>query len=473
MAIPIHNPLFTPARSWQTPAMTTLSSINPATGAEVGQVSITSASTIPEIVERARQAQASWAELPISRRGELLLSACSQLMENAEELGALLTSEMGKPLSSAIGEVKSCGDISDEIACITAALAEEVVSDKRTQTTMYRDPYGVCAVIAPWNFPISMPHWMCLPALMAGNTVVLKPSEETPLIAQAYVDALNKHLPENVLQIVHGADDQGKALVAADVDIVAFTGSREVGKKIMAACASGLKRVVLELGGKDPMLVLKGADLKKAGRFAANNSFRNAGQVCVSTERIYVHRENADELVQHLGETAATMKVGNGMDPETVIGPMINSRGRAHVLKQIEDAVAQGATIAFGGKAHQDGFVTPTVLRGVTHEMDIAREETFGPVACIIEVQSDQEALDLANDTKFGLGATVFGPEEAALAIGRKLGAGMIGINKSCGGASNTPWIGAQQSGYGFHSGTEGHRQFTQLRLVSRPSPKS
>ncbi len=459
--------------SWQTGRMTTLVSINPATGANVGQVSVTAVDEIPKVVAQARAAQESWAKLGLTKRGEILSTACSSLLENADELGALLTREMGKPLASAIGEVKSCGDVADEIAGIQEALQDEIISDKRTETVQYRDPYGVCAVISPWNFPISMLHWMSLPALMAGNTVVLKPSEETPLIAQAYVDALNKHLPENVLQIVHGADDQGKALVDADVDFVAFTGSREVGKKILGACASGLKRVVLELGGKDPMLVLKGADLQKAGRFAANNSFRNAGQVCVSTERIYVHRSEADKFVQELGEVATSMKLGDGMDSDTVIGPMVSARQRDHVLRQIDAAIEQGARVAFGGKGHHDNFVTPTILRDVTHDMEIAVQETFGPVACIIEVDSDEEALRLANDTVFGLGAAVFGPEDAAMAIARKLKAGMIGVNKSCGGAANTPWVGAQESGYGFHSGKEGHRQFTQIRLVSRPRSKA
>lgn len=450
--------------------MSSLKSFNPATGELVGEVPVTATSEIPAIVQRARDAQPAWAALGLSGRGELLAQGCKTLVEKAPELGELLTREMGKPLASGIGEVKSCGrKVDQDLAEMSEALKEEVIDDGRIRTVQYRDAYGVCAAITPWNFPISMPHWMCLPALMAGNTVVLKPSEETPLIAQAYVDALNAFLPKDVLQIVHGADDQGKALVAADVDFIAFTGSREVGKKILSASASALKRVVLELGGKDPMLVLDGANLEETGKFAANNSFGNSGQVCVSTERIYVNKASADEFVKHLCEAAAEKTVGDGMDQSTKLGPMINSRQRDHVLAQIDKAIEQGAVLAYGGKGHHDNFVNPTVLRGVTHEMDIAREETFGPVACVIEVENDEEAITLANDTPFGLGATVFGPDQAALAAGRKLTAGMIGVNKSCGGASGTPWVGAQESGYGFHSGKEGHRQFTQLRLVSTP----
>jgi succinate-semialdehyde dehydrogenase/glutarate-semialdehyde dehydrogenase len=450
--------------------MSNLQSHNPATGELVGEVPVTETSEIPAIVARAREAQASWLAKGLRGRGELLAQGCKSLVEKAPELGELLTREMGKPLASAIGEVKSCGrKVDADLAEMRDAFEEEVFEDGRIRTVQYRDPYGVCAAITPWNFPISMPHWMCLPALMAGNTVVLKPSEETPLIAQAYVDALNKFLPPGVLQVVHGADEQGKALVASDVDLIAFTGSRDVGKKILAASASNLKRVVLELGGKDPMLVLEGADLQETGTFAANNSFGNSGQVCVSTERIYVNKRHADDFVKHLCAAAAEKTVGDGMEEGTKLGPMINGTQRDHVLAQIDAAVSQGAVIAFGGKGHHDNFVMPTVLRGVTHEMAIAKEETFGPVACVIEVDSDDEAVALANDTPFGLGATVFGPEEAALAAGRKLTAGMIGVNKSCGGATGTPWVGAQESGYGFHSGKDGHRQFTQVRLVSTP----
>jgi succinate-semialdehyde dehydrogenase/glutarate-semialdehyde dehydrogenase len=449
--------------------MSTLQSYNPATGEVVGEVPVTAVSEIPAIVKRAKEAQPAWAALGLAGRGELLAQGCKSLAEKAPELGELLTREMGKPLASAIGEVKSCSKVDSALAEMSEALKEEVFEDGRIRTTQYHDAYGVCAAITPWNFPISMPHWMCLPSLMAGNTVVLKPSEETPLIAQAYVDALNAFLPKDVLQVVHGADDQGKALVAADVDLVAFTGSRDVGKKILAASASGLKRVVLELGGKDPMLVLDGADLEKTGKFAANNSFGNSGQVCVSTERIYVNKKSADEFVKHLCAAAAEKTVGNGLDENTKLGPMINSRQRDHVLGQIDAAIQEGAVLAYGGEGHHDNFINPTVLRGITHDMAIAREETFGPVACVIEVENDDQAIELANDTPFGLGATVFGPDDAALAAGRKLTAGMIGVNKSCGGASGTPWVGAQQSGYGFHGGKDGHRQFAQVRLVSTP----
>ena len=358
--------------------------------------------------------------------------------------------------------------LAHEIDEIVEALAPDVLKDDRFRSTVYHDPLGVVGAITPWNFPMSMPHWMILPSLAAGNTVVFKPSEETPLCAQAYADVLNEVLPENVLVVVHGADDQGKALVQSDVDMIAFTGSREVGKHIMREASGTLKRVVLELGGKDPMIVLEDADLQKAAEFAAFNSFRNCGQVCVSTERIFVMDEIADEFEATVAELAGAFSVGNGLEGSD-IGPMVNSGQRDHVLAQVESAVSAGATVLVGGEGHHDNFVTPTVLTGVTEEMDIGTVETFGPVACISRVSSVDEAVERANDTKFGLGAVVFGGDpDNTEAVARRLTAGMIGVNRAAGGVSGTPWVGAGESGFGFHKSKDGHRQFTQTRVLTR-----
>ncbi|MGY8778321.1 MAG: aldehyde dehydrogenase family protein, partial [Longimicrobiales bacterium] len=265
--------------------MEILQSINPATGEVVGEVSVTPGDDIQAAVDRAREAQPGWEALGSDGRAEVLKRAEVILLERAEAHGELMTREQGKPLKEAVGEAMSLGaGLAHEIDEIVEALAPDVLKDDRFRSTVYHDPLGVVGAITPWNFPMSMPHWMILPSLAAGNTVVFKPSEETPLCAQAYADVLNEVLPENVLVVVHGADDQGKALVQSDVDMIAFTGSREVGKHIMREASGTLKRVVLELGGKDPMIVLEDADLHKAAKFAAFNSFRNCGQVCVSTE---------------------------------------------------------------------------------------------------------------------------------------------------------------------------------------------
>jgi acyl-CoA reductase-like NAD-dependent aldehyde dehydrogenase len=308
---------------------------------------------------------------------------------------------------------------------------------------------------------------MILPSLAAGNTVVFKPSEETPLCGQAYADVLNEVLPNDVLIVVHGADDQGKAIVQSDVDMIAFTGSREAGKHIMREASGTLKRVVLELGGKDPMIVLGDADIARAAKFAASNSFRNAGQVCISTERIFVMDSVAEEFEQAVTEIASAMTIGSGMG-DVDMGPMVNGQQRDHVLGQVESAIAGGAKVLAGGDGHYDNFVVPTVLGNVTDEMDIANAETFGPVACVTRVSSVDEAVMKANDTHFGLGAVVFGGDSEETAdVARRLTAGMIGINSAPGGAVGTPWVGARQSGFGFHKSADGHKQFTQTRVVT------
>jgi succinate-semialdehyde dehydrogenase/glutarate-semialdehyde dehydrogenase len=449
--------------------MERLKSLDPATGQVVGEVEVTPVEDIPAIVALARAAQPAWDALGLGGRAEVLRKAIPIFAERAQQHGALITAEMGKPIKEGIGEAKSLGyDLTAELDEIVAALSPEVVEDKRARSHIYHDPLGVVGAITPWNFPMSMPSWMLVPSLAAGNTVVFKPSEETPLCGQAYADVLNEVLPRDVLIVVHGADAQGKAIVKSDVDMIAFTGSREAGKHIMREASASLKRLVLELGGKDPMIVLEDADLEQAAKFAAVNSFRNAGQVCVSTERIFVLESIADDFEAALAGIAAAMKVGAGADGPDV-GPMVNPRQRDHVLAQVDAAVASGAKVLAGGSGHHDNYVTPTVLVGVTDDMDIASAETFGPVACVTRVATVDEAVQRANHTRFGLGAVVFGgDEEKTNAVARRLTAGMIGVNRPINGAAGTPWVGARESGFGFHKSKDGHRQFTQTRVVTR-----
>jgi acyl-CoA reductase-like NAD-dependent aldehyde dehydrogenase len=448
--------------------MECLKSFNPATGEVVGEVPVTSVEEIPAIVARARAAQPAWEALGVEGRAELLKKAMPIFAERVKQHAELITAEMGKPIREATGEAKSLGwGLDRELDEIVEALGPEVLEDKRARSTVYHDPLGVVGAITPWNFPMSMPSWMLIPSLAAGNTVVFKPSEETPLCGQAYADVLNEVLPDDVLIVAHGADEQGRAIVKSDVDMIAFTGSREVGKHIMREASSSLKRLVLELGGKDPMIVLEDADLEKAAQFAAANSFSNAGQVCVSTERIFVLESVADEFEKALAGIAAAMKVGSGAEGSDV-GAMVNARQRDHVLAQVDAAVASGAKVVAGGSG-QDNFVTPTVLVGVTDDMDIAASETFGPIACVTRVATVDEAVKRANDTRFGLGAVVFGgDEEKTDAVARRLTAGMIGVNRPVMGAAGAPWVGARESGYGFHKSKDGHRQFTQTRVVTR-----
>lgn len=447
----------------------TLVSFNPATGDAVDEVPITPANNIASIVDQAHAASHGWSQHSLEERANILKKAGEVLIRDADSLGELLSKEMGKPLRFGQGEVGYCGSyIAGKVDEIVDALQPYHFEDDGTRSTIYYDPFGVTGVISPWNFPMSMMQWMVLPALMAGNTVVVKPSEQTPLIAQAYVDILNQFLPPHVLQIIHGTGDQGKALVTSNLGFIAFTGSLAVGKHILRACADDLKRVVLELGGKDPLIVLADADIEAAAAFAVENSFENAGQMCVSTERIYVAQEIADAFESRVAELAGKIKIGQWDDPKADIGPMINSQQRNHVIQQIENALSAGARALVGGSNHPDRFALPTVLVDVTDDMDIMREETFGPVACITRFTEVDDAIRRANDNPYGLGAVVFGGDEAAYAVARRLDAGMIGVNKSSFGANGFPWLGARQSGYGFHGSPEGHRQFTQRRVISQ-----
>lgn len=443
-------------------------STNPATGTEVGRVETTPVDTIPAIVQRARAAQPAWAAMTFDERVALLRKGGESLRSRSSEVSDLLTREMGKPLSDARGEVRWIeGAFASDLAELEEALKPEVREASGRRTTVYRDPYGVAVCISPWNFPLAMPHQQVLPALAAGNTVILKPSEETPLVGQAYADCLLPHLPPGVLQVVHGDDAQGKALVASDVDLVVFTGSRAAGVHILGEASKQLKRVILELGGKDPLVVLDDADVSAAAKFAAQNSFRNAGQVCVSTERIYVAEPVHDAFVEALVAAAKTMTVGDGRADGTQIGPMVSVTQKAHVKRQVAEALADGAALAWQEGTDEGQFLGPVVLTQCRHDMKIAREETFGPVACVYRVLDDSEAVRLANDTPYGLGAVVYGGSERARAVARQMTAGMVGVNQGLASVGSTPWVGARQSGYGFHSGVEGHRQFAQVRVVS------
>ena len=450
-------------------ATNTLESINPATGDVVGRVPVTPASAIAEVVAKARRAQTAWNDLGLDGRLALMQPIAERLNEEAQTIGKLITTEMGKSTAEGEGEATyGASQFASELSSAFEAFQPEEMDDEHTRSILYRDPLGVSVAITPWNFPMLMPQQCILPSLMAGNCVVFKPSEETPLVGQAYADVLNEFLPKDVLQVVHGADDQGKALVASDINLVAFTGSREVGSKILTACGPDLKRVVLELGGKDALIVLEDADLESAASFAVQNSFRNSGQVCVSTERIYVEDSIADEFENLVLEKTKEWKQGDPTDTSVKIGPMVSNAQRDIVLAQLEQALKDGAKLRCGGGTYEN-YIEPTVLTGCSHDMQIMHDETFGPICCIQRFSGDAEAISLANETPYGLGGAVYGETQHAMDVARKLTPGMVGINKGCGGSEGTPWVGACQSGYGYHSGRDGHRQFTQVRIMSMP----
>lgn len=453
-----------------------LTDLDPTTGKVLATIPCASVAEVEAAVATARRALPSWSGLGILGRAALLERVAARFDDAGlvERLAELVTSEMGKPLASARKEAGNfAGGTRQLIAAASAALAPIEACQGGTHTTITREPLGVVAAITPWNFPLGMARELLVPALVAGNTVVFKPSPLVPLTGAALAEVFTAELPAGVLTLVQGGDETGKALVAAPIDMVGFVGSVEAGRHIMAACAGGLKRLVLELGGKDPMIVCADADLEAAAKYAVRESMRNSGQVCCAVERIYVEAPAAARFTELVVKAARAVTVGDPHD-EVFMGPMASAEQRAHVLTQLEDARKHGAKVLLGGKALPGPgfFLEPTVLAGVTDAMDLSRRETFGPVAAIRTVQSADEAVALANASPYGLGASVW---TADTARGRQLAArlesGQVGVNRGLGGAGDPPWCGVKHSGFGYLGSPDGHRQFTRPLTVSWDEP--
>lgn len=442
-----------------------LASYNPSNGELLGEVQITETALIEGIVNKAHAASKEWRKLALAERVALLEKAYAQLEPHLNEMAILLSKEMGKDLRRATGEVNGTTYGGSRIAHRAMAALES--TDLSGGGRIEYKALGVAAVISPWNYPLAMANNLIVPALVAGNAVVFKPSEETPLIAKGYVEHLNKVLPQDLLQVVYGDGEQGQALVESNVNIIAFTGSQAVGKKIMAVAAGQLKRLVMELGGNDPMIVMEDANLEAAVRFAVASSFENAGQMCVSTERIYVDEKIAEKFEELVTELAAAYQVGPWDMPDVNIGPMINAKQHGKVVEHIRDAEVKGARILLGSSQQEGPYIKPTVIADMTPEMLMEQGETFGPVVAISRYSDINEAIRRANDSSYGLGAVVYGGKQAD-EVAEQLEAGMIGVNQGVGGAGDAPWVGAKQSGFGFHGSAEGHRQFAQVRVISR-----
>ncbi|GAA0664017.1 aldehyde dehydrogenase family protein [Rheinheimera tangshanensis] len=441
-----------------------LISTNPLNQEEVGRVTIASADEIARVVANARQAQPAWAALSVAERKNLVERAYTQLDTVHDDLVRLICLEMGKDFRRASyevsGVIQSAPYLAEEVAQAVAP-----VSKGHGVELQYR-PLGVVGVISPWNYPLAMANNLIIPALVAGNTVVLKPSELTPLVADTFVKLLAEFLPADVINIVHGNEEAGKALVSSDINMVAFTGSVQAGKNIMRNASSRLHRLVMELGGNDPMIVLPDADINTAARFAVASSLENTGQMCTSTERIYVDASIYDQFVAKVVEIAAAYRPGAWNQAGIHIGPMASAEQHQHVVKHLADAAGKGARFVLGQPEYPRPYIQPTVVTGLTEDMLLEREETFGPVVAIAKVDSVDEAIRRANQSIYGLGAVVFG-QHGARQVADAMEAGMVSINGSV-GSGNAPWVGAKQSGLGYHGGLEGHRQFTQIRVMSR-----
>ncbi|MDG2150374.1 MAG: aldehyde dehydrogenase family protein [Planctomycetota bacterium] len=445
--------------------------INPSTGEELARIPCATQDEVLHAVAVARKAQPAWAALGFDARAQCLLRVAerSENPDVIEHLANLVTAEMGKPLADARREAAgTSGNIRRLAASCAEALAESTTYEDHEAATITREPLGVVAAITPWNFPLGMTREVITPALLAGNTVVFKPSEIVPLSGAALYELFEAELPKGVISLVQGDESTGKALVSSSVDMVGFVGSVEAGRHIMSACGADLKRMVLELGGKDPMIVCADADLEKAASFAVRESMRNTGQVCCSVERIYVEQEIVEPFTDLVVEKTKELLVGDGKE-DVFMGPMASKNQLQNVLGQIEDARSKGARVLLGGgsKEGPGWFMQPTVVTDVADDMDLMRRETFGPVATIRTVDSADEAVLLANESEFGLGASVWtGDVKRGRMLAARLESGQVGVNHGLGGAGDTPWAGAKQSGFGFLGSPDGYRQFTRPRSI-------
>lgn len=444
---------------------------DPGRGDVVAELPIDDAAAVAEAVARARAAQPAWAALSARKRGRLLRKARRALVRVRAEVLERLERETGKARWDVVGELMGvCLDLGWLVRRAPRWLRPQRVGTwplmGKRGLVAFR-PRGVVGIISPWNAPLNLALGDAVPALLAGNTVVIKPSELAPLAVRRAVEAMNEALPPGVLQVVIGAGDTGAALVD-HVDLVCVTGSPETGRRVMERASRRLVPVLLELGGKDPMLVLRDADLDRAARAAAWGGCMMTGQVCMSVERIYVEEPVAEKFTQKLVEQMRTLRVGqNGPDAEIDYGAFTSPRQVEIVERHLDDARAKGARVLLGGGRRGEGpgvFFEPTVVAGVDHSMSIMQEETFGPVVPVMTIRDAEEGIRLANDSRYGLNASVWTDDlERGVEIAQRLESGNACVNDCVisAGVPALPFGGVKQSGVGTrHGGAEGLRNF-------------
>ena len=458
----------------------TVESLNPATGELVERLEAATPAALPEIIARARKAQPAWAEEPLAVRCDGLRRLGKRLYARRQELAQCVTHETGKPLvESLYGELLIALDSLDFIVRNAGEILQEQrvahhnLAVKMKTGRLRYDPYGVIGIISPWNYPLAIPLGQLLPAIVAGNAVVLKPSELTPSCAALIADCFGEAgLPADILQVVQGGGEVGAALIEARPDKIIFTGSVSTGKRIAEACARLLIPTVLELGGKGAMIVLADADLATASSAAVWGSFTNCGQACLSIERIYVEQSIAERFTELCVAKTNSLKLGPGSDPENEIGPMIRPQAVDRVEGQLRDAVVTGARVLAGDRRRPDlgpSFFEPTVIANVNNQMRVMREETFGPVLAIMAVENADQAVALTNDSPFGLSASVrTADSERGRQIASRLHCGAVMVNDvaSYFGIAEAPHGGRGASGWGRTHSRLGLLEMVQVQYL-------
>ncbi|MCX8767997.1 NAD-dependent succinate-semialdehyde dehydrogenase [Vibrio parahaemolyticus] len=446
---------------------------NPATGELLGYAPVSTENGILNGIERAHVAQKEWAALPAKTRAGMLNRWFQLLLENKGDLGRLMTLEQGKPLAEAQGEVLYGASFIEWFAEEAKRTYGETIpapsADKRLVTI--KQPIGVACAITPWNFPIAMITRKAAPALAAGCSFVVKPSESTPLSAFAVAElAYQAGIPRDVLQVVLGENSRQVGAIFTSHPLIrklSFTGSTQVGRVLMQQSAADIKRTSMELGGNAPFIVFDDADIDAAVAGAMASKFRNAGQTCVCANRFYVHSKVYDEFVAKFDAAVQQLKVGNGLEEGVNIGPVISESAKQGIQALIDGAIEQGAKPVSALKELDGLFMQPVVLKGVTHDMKIVSEEIFGPVAPVIRFDSDEQLIEMANDTIYGLASYFYSQNiHRVWKIAEALEYGMVGINEGMISTEVAPFGGVKQSGIGREGAKQGIDEYMDVKYL-------
>ena len=448
--------------------------VNPASGASVGSVPAMGTAETRRAIDAAARAFPAWAQRTAKDRGAVLRRWHDLMITHQDDLATLMTAEQGKPLAEARAEVIYAAAFIEWFAEEGKRIYGEVIPPFRSDVRMLalRQPVGVAAAITPWNFPAAMITRKAGPALAAGCSFICKPAPQTPFSALAMAElAVRAGMPAGVFNVITGdAEAIGGTLTASPVvRALSFTGSTAVGKKLMAQCAATVKKVSLELGGNAPFIVFDDADLDAAVVGAIASKYRNTGQTCVCANRFYVQEGVYDEFADKLVEAVRKLRVGDGLKGPTEQGPLIDARALAKVESHVADALAKGAAVATGGRRHQLGgnFYEPTVLRNVTSDMRVAREETFGPVAPLFRFKAEVDAVRMANDTEFGLAAYFYTRDLArSWRVQEALEYGIVGVNTGVISTESAPFGGVKESGIGREGSHHGIDEYTEIKYV-------
>ena len=447
--------------------------INPATGTTIANVSDLTPAEVSTAIDMAANAFLTW-KLTTAKERSLLLKKWFQIIiANKEELARLMTMECGKPFSESLTEVDyGAGFIewfAEEARRIYGVVIPQHTADRRLLTI--KQPVGVVAAITPWNFPLAMITRKVGPALAAGCTVVLKPASETPLTALALVQfALEAGIPAGVLNVITSKDNKGvgeELCKNEKVRKLSFTGSTNVGRLLMKQCADNIKRISLELGGNAPFIVFDDADIDNAVKGAMASKYRNAGQTCVCTNRFLVQEGVYDAFVEKLSAATASLKVGNGLDNDVSIGPLINKKGMDKVIEMVNDAVSKGGSVITGGKEVEGLFFEPTVIANANTSMMLAEEEIFGPVSPVFKFKTEEEAVEMANDTIYGLASYFYSSDvNRCWRVAEQLEYGMVGINEGIISTEIAPFGGVKQSGIGREGSMYGIEEYVEIKYM-------